>query len=101
MVPFLFLQFLCRKKSKGFKEQFVVQFFGYSNAIQESNKILKKSSMGSCCVFRRGSRSYSVIRKLHEIDPDRMIFLTVTTKTAWDYMQQYVKTVILLDAQKI
>ena len=34
-----------------------------------------------------------LLEKLHEIDPDRMIFLTVTTKTAWDYMQQYVKTV--------
>ena len=41
-----------------------------------------------------------LLEKLHEIDPDRMIFLTVTTKTAWDYMQQYLKTVIFLDAQK-
>ena len=41
-----------------------------------------------------------LLEKLHEIDPDRMIFLTVTTKTAWDYMQQYLKQLFYWIRQK-
>ena len=41
-----------------------------------------------------------LLEKLHERDSDCMIFLTVTTKTAWDYMQQYLKTGIFLDSRK-
>ena len=101
MVPFLFLQFLCKKKIKGFKEQFVVQFFGYSNVTQESNKILKKNVVWVHAVSLGEVQGVTpLLEKLHAIEPDRMIFLTVTTKTAWDYMQQYMKTIILLDAQK-
>ena len=101
LVPFLFLQFLCKKKIKGFKEQFMVRFFGHSNVIQEGNKTLKKNLVWVHAVSLGEVQGVTpLLEKLHEKDPDRMIFLTVTTKTAWDYMQQYLKTVIFLNAQK-
>ena len=101
LVPFLFVQFLCKKKIKGFKEQFMVRFFGYSDVIHDSNKRLKKNLVWIHAVSLGEVQGVTpLLEKLHERGPDRMIFLTVTTKTAWDYMQQYLKTVIFLDAQK-
>ena len=79
----------------------MVQFFGYSDVIQDSNKRLKKNLVWIHAVSLGEVQGVTpLLEKLHERDPDRMIFLTVTTKTAWDYMQQYLKTVIFLDAQK-
>ena len=99
LVPFLFLQFLFKKKIKGFKDQFMVRFFGHSNVIQHSNKT--KNIVWIHAVSLGEVQGVTpLLEKLHERDPDRMIFLTVTTKTAWDFMQQYLKTKIFLDAQK-
>ena len=101
LVPFLFVQFLCKKKIKGFKEQFMVRFFGYSDVIQGSHKRLKKNLVWIHAVSLGEVQGVTpLLEKLHERGPDCTIFLTVTTKTAWDYMQQYLKTVIFLDAQK-
>ena len=101
LVPFLFVQFLCKKKIKGFKEQFMVRFFGYSDVIQGSHKRLKKNLVWIHAVSLGEVQGVTpLLEKLHERVPDCTIFLTVTTKTAWDYMQQYLKTVIFLDAQK-
>ena len=101
LVPFLFVQFLCKKKIKGFKEQFMVRFFGYSDVIQGSQKRLKKNLVWIHAVSLGEVQGVTpLLEKLHERGPDCTIFLTVTTKTAWDYMQQYLKTVIFLDAQK-
>ena len=101
LVPFLFVQFLCKKKIKGFKEQFMVRFFGYSDVIQGSHKRLKKNLVWIHAVSLGEVQGVTpLLEKLHERDPDCTIFLTVTTKTAWDYMQQYLKTAIFLDAQK-
>ena len=101
LVPFLFVQFLCKKKIKGFKEQFMVRFFGYSDIIQGSHKRLKKNLVWIHAVSLGEVQGVTpLLEKLHEKVPDCTIFLTVTTKTAWDYMQQYLKTVIFLDAQK-
>ena len=101
LVPFLFVQFLCKKKIKGFKEQFMVRFFGYSDIIQGSHKRLKKNLVWIHAVSLGEVQGVTpLLEKLHERVPDCTIFLTVTTKTAWDYMQQYLKTVIFLDAQK-
>ena len=101
LVPFLFVQFLCKKRIKGLKEQFMVRFFGYSDVIHGGNKGIKKNLIWIHAVSLGEVQGVTpLLEKLHENDPDRMVFLTVTTKTAWDYMQQYVKTVILLDAQK-
>lgn len=101
LVPFLFVQFLCKKKIKGFKEQFMVRFFGYSDVTQGSHKRLKKNLVWIHAVSLGEVQGVTpLLEKLHERVPDCTIFLTVTTKTAWDYMQQYLKTVIFLDAQK-
>ena len=101
LIPFLFVQFLCKKKIKGFKDQFMVQFFGYSDVIHGSNKTLKKNLVWIHAVSLGEVQGVTpLLEKLHERGPDCMIFLTVTTKTAWDYMQQYLKTVIFLDTQK-
>ena len=101
LVPFLFVQFLCKKKIKGFKEQFMVRFFGYSDVIQGSHKRLKENLVWIHAVSLGEVQGVTpLLEKLHERGPDCTIFLTVTTKTAWDYMQQYLKTVIFLDAQK-
>ena len=101
LIPFLFVQFLCKKKIKGFKEQFMVRFFGYSDVIQGSHKRLKKNLVWIHAVSLGEVQGVTpLLEKLHERVPDCTIFLTVTTKTAWDYMQQYLKTVIFLDAQK-
>ena len=101
LVPFLFVQFLCKKKIKGFKEQFMVRFFGYSDIIQDSHKRLKKNLVWIHAVSLGEVQGVTpLLEKLHERVPDCTIFLTVTTKTAWDYMQQYLKTVIFLDDQK-
>ena len=101
LVPFLFVQFLCKKKIKGFKEQFMVRFFGHSDVIQGNHKILKKKLVWIHAVSLGEVQGVTpLLEKLHEKVPDCTIFLTVTTKTAWDYMQQYLKTVIFLDAQK-
>ena len=101
LVPFLFVQFLCKKKIKGFKEQFMVRFFGYSDIIQGSHKRLKKNLVWIHAVSLGEVQGVTpLLEKLHERVPDCTIFLTVTTKTAWDYMQQYLKTVIFLDDQK-
>jgi len=43
LVPFLFIQFLYKKKTKGLKEQFMVRFFGLSNVVQGSDETLKKN----------------------------------------------------------
>ena len=101
LIPVLFVQFLCKKKIKGFKEQFMVRFFGYSDVIQGSHKRLKKNLVWIHAVSLGEVQGVTpLLEKLHERVPDCTIFLTVTTKTAWDYMQQYLKTVIFLDAQK-
>lgn len=101
LLPFLFVQFLCKKKIKGFKEQFMVRFFGYSDVTQGSHKRLKKNLVWIHAVSLGEVQGVTpLLEKLHERVPDCTIFLTVTTKTAWDYMQQYLKTVIFLDAQK-
>ena len=101
MVPFLFFKFLCKKNIKGFKEQFMVRFFGYSNVIQDSNKRLKNNLVWVHAVSLGEVQGVTpLLEKLHERDPECMIFLTVTTQTAWDYMQQYLKTAIFLEAQK-
>ena len=101
LVPFLFVQFLCKKKIKGFKEQFMVRFFGYSDVIHGSHKRLKKKLVWIHAVSLGEVQGVTpLLEKLHERVPDCTIFLTVTTKTAWDYMQQYLKTVIFLDDQK-
>ncbi len=101
LVPFLFIQFLCKKKIKGLKEQFMVRFFGLSNVIQDSNKTLKKNIVWVHAVSLGEVQGVTpLLEKLHERDSDCMIFLTVTTKTAWDYMQQYLKTGIFLDSRK-
>ena len=101
LVPFLFVQFLCKKKIKGFKEQFMVRFFGYSDVIHGSNKRLNKNLIWIHAVSLGEVQGVTpLLEKLHERGPDCMILLTVTTKTAWDYMQQYLKTVIFLDTQK-
>ena len=79
----------------------MVRFFGYSNVIQGSNKRLKKNLVWIHAVSLGEVQGVTpLLEKLHERGPDCTIFLTVTTKTAWDYMQQYLKTVIFLDAQK-
>ena len=86
---------------KGFKEQFMVRFFGYSDIIQGSHKRLKKNLVWIHAVSLGEVQGVTpLLEKLHERGPDCTILLTVTTKTAWDYMQQYLKTVIFLDAQK-
>ena len=101
LVPFLFVQFLCKKKIKGFKEQFMVRFFGYSDVIQGSHKRLKKNLVWIHAVSLGEVQGVTpLLEKLHERGPDCTIFLTVTTKTAWDYMQQYLNTVIFMNAQK-
>ena len=101
LVPFLFVQFLCKKKIKGFKEQFMVRFFGHSDVIQGSQKRLKKNLVWIHAVSLGEVQGVTpLLEKLHERGPDCTIFLTVTTKTAWDYMQQYLKTVNFLYAQK-
>ena len=79
----------------------MVQFFGFSHVIQDSNKTLKKNIVWIHAVSLGEVQGVTpLLEKLHERDPDRMIFLTVTTKTAWDYMQQYLKTVIFSDSRK-
>ena len=101
LVPFLFVKFLCKKKIKGFKEQFMVQFFGYSDVIHSSNTRLKKNLIWIHAVSLGEVQGVTpLLEKLHERDPECMILLTVTTKTAWDYIHRYLKTVIFLDARK-
>ncbi|MDA9689074.1 hypothetical protein N9V13_01475 [Betaproteobacteria bacterium] len=79
----------------------MVRFFGFSNIIQNSNKQLKKNLFWIHAVSLGEVQGVTpLLEKLHERDPDCMIFLTVTTKTAWDYMQQYLNTVNSLNAQK-
>ena len=79
----------------------MVRFFGYSDVIQGSHKRLKKNLVWIHAVSLGEVQGVTpLLEKLHERVPDCTIFLTVTTKTAWDYMQQYLKTVIFLDAQK-
>ena len=79
----------------------MVRFFGYSDVIHCSNKALKRDLVWIHAVSLGEVQGVTpLLEKLHERGPDCMIFLTVTTKTAWDYMQQYLKTVIFLDTQK-
>ena len=79
----------------------MVQFFGYSNVIQDSNEIITRNLIWIHAVSLGEVQGVTpLLEKLHERDPDRMIFLTVTTKTAWDYMHQYLETVIFMETQK-
>ena len=101
LLPFLLLKFFSKKKIKGFKEQFMTQFFGYSHVFQHSNKRLNKNLIWVHAVSLGEVQGVTpLLEKLFEKDPNCMVVLTVTTKTAWDYMQEYLQTVIFLDPEK-
>ena len=100
LLPFLVIRFLARKKTKSFNEDFMVRFFGYSKALQKENKKLKKNIIWIHAVsLGEVQGALPLIEKLYKKDRLCNVVLTVTTKSAWKFMQNYLESEMFADLE--
>tara|TARA_B100000575_G_scaffold281848_1_gene272875 strand:+ start:3556 stop:4863 length:1308 start_codon:yes stop_codon:yes gene_type:complete len=100
LLPFLVIRFLARKKTKSFNEDFMVRFFGYSKALQKENKKLKKNIIWIHAVsLGEVQGALPLIEQLYKKDRLCNVVLTVTTKSAWKFMQNYLESEMFADLE--